>query len=152
VMFLRLNMFEKHNKYTKSTYWLLAINSLIGVCFLGLLILNLAGGKSALEYVFFVVLVAMLFLNGFCAYKIYKRSYIALKLSFWLFLLQVFGFSTSSWAFSLNVGMSFYISFKLDSVELSVNLIAVLIVTIISAAIRSIKKLMQSSDESLVGA
>ena len=145
-------MFEKHNKFTKCTYWFLAINSLVGVLFLGILILNMAGGQSALEYFFFAVLVGMLVLNGFCAYKIYKCSFTALKSSFWLFLLQVFGFSTNSWAFSLNVGMSFLISFKLDSVELSVNLIAVLIVTIISAAIRSVKKSMKSTNESLVGA
>jgi hypothetical protein len=125
---------------------------LVGVLFIGLLISNLAGGESALEYFFYAVLVGMLALNSFLAFKIYKCGFTALKLSFWLYLLQVFGFSTSSWAFSLNVGMSFLISFKLDSAELSVNLIAVLITTIIPVAIRSVKKSMQSTNESLVSA
>ena len=59
----RLNMFEHHNKYTRTSYWLLSISSLAGFLIMGMFLPSLGGEQPVLIYGIEILLSIMLLLN-----------------------------------------------------------------------------------------
>lgn len=143
-------MFEEHNKLTKASYWLLAISSLVGFAFLGMLLPQLTWDQPWLSYVIATVLSLMLICNTYFAYRIYKRSIKALKFCLWLYGLQILGFETENWAFSLNFGMNASISWVYESNEVTINLLAIVIFVVVFFAYRSIKSANKLSNRDAV--
>jgi len=131
-------MFEEHNKLTKTSYWLLAISSLVGFIFVAATLPQLTWGAPWVSYALAAALSLMLALNTYFAYLIYKRSIKALKLCFWLYGLQIIGFETENWALSLNFGMNVSVSFVHNSTLVTINLLAIVIFVVILLAYRSV--------------
>ena len=131
-------MFESHNKFTKLSYWLLALSSLSGFIFMGMFIPSLDSGQPIVIYVLVVILGLMLILNTYFAYRIYHRSISVLKWCLWLYGLQIIGFETENWAFSLTFGMKFTISFTHETTNITINLLAIVIWFVVFKALRSV--------------
>jgi len=143
-------MFEEHNKLTKASYWLLGLSSLVGFAFVGMLLPQLTWDQPWLSYVIAAILCLMLICNTYFAYRIYKRSIKALKFCTWLYGLQILGFETENWAFSLNFGMNASISWAYESNEITINLLAIAIFVVVFLAYRGVvsanKSKQQDSD------
>ncbi|WP_341937449.1 hypothetical protein [Marinimicrobium sp. C2-29] len=131
-------MFEEHNKLTKTSYWLIAISSLIGFAFMAAILPQLTWDAPWISYALAGALGLMLALNTYFAYLIYKRSLRALKLCLWLYGLQIIGFETENWALSLNFGMNVSMSFVYNSTLVTINLLAIVIFMVILLAYRSV--------------
>ena len=131
-------MFEYHNKFTKLSYWLLALSSLSGFIFMGMLFPSLVDEQPTLIYGLVAVLSLMLILNTYFAYRIYKHSLSALKWCLWLYGLQVIGFETENYALSLTFGMKFTVTWTYETTNITFNLLAIAIWFVVLKALRSI--------------
>jgi len=136
----RLNMFEHHNKYTRTSYWLLSISSLAGFLIMGMFLPSLGGEQPVLIYGIEILLSIMLLLNTYFAYRIFKKSTRALKLCLWLYGLQIIGFETENWALSLNFGMDASLTWSYESTNITFNLLAIIIWFAVFKALRSVTK------------
>lgn len=141
-------MFEKHNKLTRISYWLLTINGLIGFALIGSILPQLTWNLPWISYVIVAMLCLILIFNTYAAYAIYKRNFKALKLCMWLYGVQIVGFETENWAFSLNFGMNASISWVYETNEITINLLAIVIFTLVFLSYRSINKLRDSDSVS----
>lgn len=133
-------MFEYHNKYTKTSYWLLAISSLVGFVFMGMFLPSLGGDQPVLIYGIAILLSIMLLLNTYFAYRIFKKSTRTLKLCLWLYGIQIIGFETENWALSLNFGMNASLTWSYESTNITFNILAIIIWFVIFKALRSVTK------------
>ena len=131
-------MFASHNKYTKLSYWILAISSIIGFIVMGMLIPSVTQNQPVLMYILVSVLSTMLLLNTFFAYKVFKRSVSALKWCLWLYGLQIIGFESANWAFSLTFGLQFTITWAIGETSVTFNLMAIVIWFLVFKALRSV--------------
>ncbi len=131
-------MFKYHNKFTKLSYWLLALSSLSGFIFMGMLFPSLVDGQPTLIYGLVAVLSLMLILNTYFAYRIYKHSLSALKWCLWLYGLQVIGFETENYALSLTFGMKFTVTWTYETTNITFNLLAIAIWFVVLKALRCI--------------
>ncbi len=131
-------MFESHNKYTKLSYWTLAISSVVGFVAMGMLIPSVTQNQMISMYILISVLSAMLLLNTYLAYKIFKRSVSALKWCLWLYGLQIIGFETANWGFSLIFGLQLTISWAIGESSLTINLMAIIIWFLVFNALCSV--------------
>lgn len=131
-------MFESHNKYTKLSYWALALSSIVGFVVMGMLVPSLTQNQPVLMYVLVSVLSAMLFLNTYFSYKIFKRSVSALKWCLWLYGLQIIGFESANWALSLTFGLQFTITWAVGETSITFNLMAIAIWFLVFQALRSV--------------
>jgi hypothetical protein len=131
-------MFGSHNIFTKLSYWLLALSSLSGFIFMGMIFPSLVDEQPTLVYALVVILSLMLILNTYFAYRIYHKSISALKLCLWLYGLQVIGFETENWALSLTFGMKFTISWSYETTNITINLLAIAIWFVVFKALRSV--------------
>ena len=131
-------MFESHNKFTKLSYWLLALSSLSGFIFMGMLFPILVDEQPTLIYGLVVVLSLMLILNTYFAYRVYKRSISVLKWCLWLYGLQIIGFETDNYALSLTFGMKFTVTWSYETTSITFNLLAIAIWFVVLKALRSV--------------
>ncbi|SEA98428.1 hypothetical protein SAMN04488051_11182 [Alkalimonas amylolytica] len=131
-------MFESHNKYTILTYWTLALSSVVGFVVMGMLIPSATQNQTLLMYILISVLSVMLLLNTYLAYKVFKRSVFALKWCLWLYGLQIIGFETANWGFSLIFGLQINISWAIGESSLTINLMAIIIWFLVFKALRSV--------------
>lgn len=131
-------MFESHNKFTKLSYWLLALSSLTGFIFMGMFLPSLFDAQPTLVYALVAILSLMLILNTYFAYRIYRHSTSALKWCLWLYGLQIIGFETENWALSLTFGMKFTITWTYETTNITINLLAIVIWFVVLKALRSV--------------
>ncbi|MES2604861.1 MAG: hypothetical protein V4603_07980 [Pseudomonadota bacterium] len=139
-------MFEKHNKLTRTSYWLIAASSLAGFFSMAAVLPSFMAEHSGISYVLGTALSLMLLLNTYFAYLIYKRSLRALKLCLWLYGLQIIGFETDSWAFSLNFGMNVSVGWTYGSTAITLNLLAIAIFAFIFLSYRSVATANKSNN------
>ncbi|MBU2057244.1 MAG: hypothetical protein KJ556_06940 [Gammaproteobacteria bacterium] len=134
-------MFLHHNFNTKLAYWTLAVSSLVGVVTISLMTTQLITNQSAtFMHILVSALLAMLVLNTYFTYRLYKLSEKALILCLWLYGVQVVGVETEYLLFSLSFGFQFTFSLSFDSFSLSVNLAALIIWFIVYSALKSVRK------------
>jgi len=133
-------MFQHHNKYTKASFVILCLSSLVGLIFMGMFLPSLTAEQPVLIYILSAVLSLMLLLNTYFAYQIYRRSMPALKLCLWLYGLQILGFETENWALSLNFGMNFSVSWEYETTNITINLLAIIIWFVVFMALRSVNQ------------
>lgn len=133
-------MFQEHNKLTKTTYWLLAISSIVGLIVLTAFMPQFLHGEPWPIYALTAVVVLMFIINTYLAYLVYVRSVKALQICVWLYGLQIVGFKTENWTFSLAFTVNPTVSIVgLGSTVIVVNLAAIAIFCVIVSAYRSIK-------------
>jgi len=134
-------MFLYHDFNTRSAYWVLTANSLIGIVTIALIAFQLITSESAtFMYMLISVLSVMLILNIYFAYRIYKLSKKALVLCLWLYGLQIVGFETEQLMFSMSFGLQLNFSWSFDRFSFSVNLAAIIILFIVYSALKSVSK------------
>lgn len=131
-------MFESHNKYTILSYWTLALSGGVGFVAMGMLIPSVTQNQPLLMYILISVLSAMLLLNTYLGYKLFKRRFSALKWCLWLYGLQIIGFESADWAFSLIFGLQLTISWEIGESNLTINLMAIIIWLLVFKALRSV--------------
>lgn len=131
-------MFESHNKFSKLSYWLLALSSLSGFIFMGMFFPSLVDEQPTLIYALVAILSLMLILNTYFSYRIYHRSISALKWCLWLYGLQIIGFETENWALSLTFGMKFIVTWSYETTNININLLAIIIWFVVLKALRSV--------------
>lgn len=131
-------MFESHNMYTKLSYWTLALSSVAGFVAMSMLILSVTQNQMFSMYILISALSTMLLLNTYLAYKVFKRSFSALKWCLWLYGLQIVGFETAHWSFSLIFGLQLSISWTIGDFSLAINFMAIVILFLVFKAIRSV--------------
>ena len=129
-------MFDQHSGYSRAVYILLAINSLAGIAFTGAILPQLVPESDFIETV--LVTVPVLLINTYFAYRIYKKSGKALKLSAWFYSLQIIGIETDSVAFSLDSGMRILLVWENEGIQFAVNLLAMVTLIVILLALRNV--------------
>lgn len=132
-------MFNHHNKYTKISYWILGGSSLVGFAFIGILLSSLTDAQPLLVYGISALLSSMLILNTYFAYRIFKKSTKALRLSLWLYGLQIIGFESENWELSLNFGMNVSVTWSYGTTNITFNLLAIIIFLVVFKALKSVK-------------
>jgi hypothetical protein len=105
---------------------------------MGMLIPSVTQNQMFSMHILVSALSAMLLLNTYLAYKVFKRSYSALKWCLWLCGLQIIGFESADWAFSLIFGLQLTISWEIGESSLTINLMAIIIWLLVFKALRSV--------------
>ena len=131
-------MFKLHNKYTKTSYWLLAASSISGFIMMGMLLPSLMGNQLILTYIVVSVLSLMLLLNTYLAYQVFKKNKSALKWCLWLYGLQVVGFESANWGLSLTFGMQLTVTWSIGEANITFNLLAIVIWFVVYKALHSL--------------
>lgn len=129
-------MFESHNKLTTVSYRLLAFNGGAGFIFMGLYLPSLVSEQ--------LLLFLLLVLNAYFAYRIYHKSVSAIKWCLWLYGLQIVGLSTKNWSVGLASGMKVNITLSYEAINITVNLMALVIWVVLLLALFSLSNANKS--------
>lgn len=134
------SVFEEHNRLTKATYWLLAINSLVGFAIITVFAPQFLRGQPWPVYILTAASGLMLVFNTYLAYLVYTRSLKALQLCLWLYGLQVAGFQAENLTFNLTFTLSPTMRLGTSgSTEIIFNLLSFAFFLFILSAYRSVR-------------
>lgn len=129
----------EHNKYTKASVLALLIAAVLNMIVVGSILYNgISEFKVLINFLFFSSL-AILF-NLFFAYKVHKANFTYVKYAFWIYLIQIFGFESSHFGFSLIAGFRFFITWSIDDFALTINLFALFMSVLLLKAMRDAGK------------
>jgi len=130
-------MFEEHNKLTTATFSLFAISSLVGLVVIAICLPQFMSGQIKSGPMLAVISSLMVIVNACFAYLVYKRSLTALKLSKWLYAVQIFGIETETWIFTLSFGTNVSMRMGFGLFAITINLLAIVILFVVVRAYRS---------------
>ena len=129
----------EHNIYTKLSIIALIVAAALGVV-VNIGIMSYIPSLEGVGLVLVMLLAFSLCFHLFAAYKIYLKKFKFIKFIFWLYILQVIGVQTAEWAFSLQVGFSFFINWEIGSVSVAFNLFALLMSSLLYKAMCSARE------------
>ena len=76
----------------------------------------------------------------FVAYMIFQGKTGFIKLSFWLYVVQILSFDIGDWGFSFIWGFTFHILISIGDALITVNLFAILMAFLLFKAMQSVNK------------
>lgn len=133
-------MFETHTRLTKLAFWLMAFNCIVGAITLAIVLPTFSPAIADLtaSAILAVLLVMLLVFNLYLVYQVYQKNIRALRISIWLYVLQIFSAETEFFSFYLNTGLQLTLSWSFASVVLSINFAALAISLLLYKAFKSV--------------
>ena len=133
-------MFDQHNILTKASYWLLAVNSIVGLIYVGYIARPLIDNQGFVfsgDLFFFFILIM---LNTFLAFRVYNHSRQALMFCLFFYAIQIIGIKSRLITFYISAGMDVSLYFHLGTTMISIHFVPLFIFIVILFALKSIKK------------
>lgn len=133
-------MFDIHTRLTKLACWLMAFNCVVGAITLAIVLPTFQSvvedfSASAILVVLFIMLLVF---NFYLVYRVYQKSVRALKISVWLYVLQIISIETEFFSFYLNTGLQLTLSWSFENVVLSINFAALAISLLLHKAYKGV--------------
>lgn len=133
-------MFETHTRLTKLVCWLMAFNCVVGTITLATVLptFQLAVEDLSASAILVVLFVTLLVFNVYLVYRVYQKSIRALKISVWLYVLQIINVETEFFSFYLNTGLQLTLSWSFETLAVSINFAALAISLLLHKAYKGV--------------
>ncbi|AMJ93312.1 hypothetical protein AVL56_02665 [Alteromonas stellipolaris] len=86
-----------------------------------------------------LLVLIVIFINLFIAFKVYKGNFKGIKIAFWIYVLQILSIKTLSFSFYLSLGFTLLVSWSIGSITLTFNLFAIFMSVLLYKVMSSVR-------------
>ncbi len=131
--------FKNHDTWSIISIIVLILNFVLGVFYTLPFLQMIAGGGQAAHLGLGILHIILITANAFLAHQLFRKNVKAIYYCFAFWGLQAIGIEMSSWGLSISTGLSFFTTFGLGSMAISLNWFAIAALIILSALLKNLK-------------